>query len=102
MRLTDIDTIVNYHIEDTEGREWVLLPIKTLGDLPIVDAMPVVHASWMINEYGNTVCSACNCGLPGFHCYDEETDEEWDEEIDETPFCSNCGAKMDGGASDGI
>lgn len=69
-----------------------------LHRVAMVDAVEVVHARWMSNEYGNTVCSACACELPGFNCYDEETDEEWDEQIEETPFCPLCGAKMDGGA----
>lgn len=59
---------------------------------------PVVHARWGEDDYGNTVCTGCGKHIPSFPCCDEETDEEWDEEIDQTPFCPNCGAKMDGGA----
>lgn len=74
--------------------------------LPAVDVAPVVHARW--NEDDGT-CSAC-CHEA---CYDEWTEPKWDYDWDEnlvqtgeethiqfifSPYCPNCGARMDGDA----
>lgn len=90
-----------YECKDCGSRSPVVRPSNYDDALKAAlarESVPVVHGRWMINEYGNTTCSACGCELPGFHCYDEETDEEWDEQIDDTLYCPNCGAKMAGGA----
>lgn len=65
----------------------------------------VRHGQWVTDDFGHTHCSRCGERLPFMHCYSDEPcsdyDEEWDEEIPETRYCPNCGAKMDGGTSDG-
>ena len=50
--------------------------------VPAADVTPVVHGRW-IKGPSNPYCSEC-----------------FVECRDETPFCPNCGAKMDGGDSD--
>lgn len=50
--------------------------------IPAADVAPVVHGRW-IKGPSNPYCSEC-----------------FVECRDETPFCPNCGAKMDGGDSD--
>lgn len=74
--------------------------ISYVDDAPAVDAVPVVHARWVKDAERNTYCSRCETYIPVVHCYREYQDyeSEWDEEIEETEFCPNCGAKMDGGA----
>lgn len=68
---------------------------------PTIEAEPVRHGRWVVDDLGRTHCSMCGKRLPFFHCYSDEPcsdyDEEWDEEIPQTRFCPNCGAKMDGG-----
>lgn len=43
MRLIDSDKIVNYHVDCTNGESYVLLPVKSLSEIPTVDAVPVVR-----------------------------------------------------------
>ena len=50
--------------------------------IPAADVAPVVHGRW-IKGPSNPYCSEC-----------------FVECRDETPFCPNCGAKMDGGGGD--
>lgn len=54
-----------------------------LEDAPTIDAVSVMHARWLY-EYGDPAmlpCSAC-----GYKVY----------RYNNTPYCPNCGAKMDG------
>lgn len=92
--------------EDAEemGGEAVLLEeglsdaIDIITDIPTVqDVAPVVHGRWdAVGEYCNHAhefkCTAC--GLSIF--YDHYT------RFCEYDYCPNCGAKMDGGDSDGL
>lgn len=62
--------------------------VRLLRSIPAVDAVPVVHGSWipketMINHpfAFNRYCSVCKSDANMM-----------------TPYCPNCGAKMDGGA----
>ena len=57
--------------------------IDMIEDAPAADVAPVVHGRW-IEGPSNPYCSEC-----------------FVECRDETPFCPNCGAKMDGGADNG-
>lgn len=80
--------------------------IAEVSECPTIEAEPVRHGRWVVDDLGRTHCSGCGERLPFMHCYsddpccdyDEEWDEEWDEEIPESRYCPNCGAKMDGGA----
>lgn len=58
--------------------------IDALENIPAADAVPVVRGRW-INGPSNPYCSEC-----------------FVECRDETPFCPNCGAKMDGGDGDAV
>lgn len=69
---------------------------RKIAELPAVDAAPVVHGRWEekrwttdydwgVMNHRAIVCSAC------------------DKEIyagEKTPYCQNCGAKMDGRETD--
>ena len=61
-----------------------------INEQPTIEATPVVHGRWtelpsMAPEYQ---CSECG-----------QSYEWW--EVSEAHYCPNCGAKMDGGVSDG-
>lgn len=75
----------NCYIEDV--KEW-------LDEQPTIDAVPVVHGRWVHEQrYGDSGgwvwrCSACR--RESITCI-----------ISAMKYCHACGAKMDGGASDG-
>lgn len=54
------------------------------------DVAPVVHGEWIVNpkrEY-DYICSVCGGDAP---------EDRWRNNAIPTPYCPNCGAKMDGG-----
>lgn len=61
-------------------RETIETVKKHINAMPSADVAPVVHGKW-IKGPSNPYCSEC-----------------FVECRDETPFCPNCGTKMDGGA----
>lgn len=66
--------------------QWVL------SHTPTVDAVEVVHGEWVVcgdGEYVPFMCSACGKTTSWYHAQTAN-------------FCPNCGAKMDGGADNGI
>ena len=70
-----------------------------LGDLPAVDAVPVVHGRW-VDEEGNPVPWSNTHPLsPAYSCWCNQC-KTWLVASDEYPvyglFCPACGANMDG------
>jgi hypothetical protein len=59
--------------------------IRLLEKAPTVDAVPVVHGRWnnMDGYKTRKVCSECGWDVPEYGKF--------------YSYCSNCGAKMDGG-----
>ncbi len=78
------------HAQGIDGREVV----QILEDMPAADVVPVRHGKWKkIGEWGRSY--RCNrCG--NFLDFDGVDIGRGDAN-----FCPNCGAKMDGGESDG-
>lgn len=105
MRLIDADAMRDDWLENGEN-EYVYdtnAVLASIDEQPTIDAVPVVHAKWVKDTYnGRTHCSACKEGLPGVWYYNGEDEDENYEEIDSTPYCPNCGARMDGGADRGV
>ena len=64
---------------------------RHIDNAPTVDAVEVVHASWIEDGYyGNPfVCSHCGCE----GCY---SGDYHNKQYYYTNYCPNCGAKMDG------
>lgn len=56
--------------------------INMIEGLPAADVAPMVHGCWI-----NDDCAFMRCSLCGY-----ENDWEW-----ATPYCPQCGARMDGG-----
>lgn len=76
--------------------EAVWKSARALKKIPAADVAPVVHGRWAIDEFGH-YCTVCREYGP---------EPEGDAEIVDllkygTPYCPNCGAKMDGGADNG-
>ena len=61
-----------------EGMEAFL---SDLNHFPTADVAPVVHGEWVPDDYGYHHCTNCTW--------------EHDEREYITPYCPNCGAKMD-------
>ena len=59
---------------------------KIIAEAPAEDVVPVRHGKWTHKPdvYGVVYCSECNYEL----------------HANSTSFCSNCGARMDGGKED--
>lgn len=72
----------------TEGWNDCMMRVKSMvSKAPAADVAPVVHGRWISNCVGSPaffVCDQCNTA--------------W---YNDTKFCPNCGAKMDGGANNG-
>lgn len=67
--------------------------VTRVENFPAADVAPVRHGRWAIDEFGH-YCTVCREYGPEI---------EGDAEIVDslkygTPYCPNCGAKMDGGA----
>lgn len=88
MRPIDADYFIEYLGLDAENsREINLGEIVTLEDFdrqPTIDAEPVRHGQWIRSGVITGKCSECG-----------------KISADRGKYCSNCGAKMDGGEADG-
>ena len=58
--------------------------------MPTIEATPAVHGRWEWIEDSTNNCSACGHTTFFYPCLETVPN-----------FCPNCGAKMDGGVSDG-
>lgn len=63
------------------AQEMCVDAIQTINNLPAADVAPVRHGEWIADDYAYNRCSACGW--------------EWDDREYVTPYCPNCGAKMD-------
>ena len=98
MRLIDLNHLLQLVKKNAPFIYSILAPIAML--CPTIEAEPVRHGRWVKDSELNTYCSHCEVYIPVVHCHQSYQDDEldWDKEIEETDYCPNCGAKMDGGA----
>lgn len=84
--LNDIIDSKDTSVEFDNGWEAALrCAYDKINDIPAADVRPERHGEWVERTDGGEgfVCGRCNSGYTLY---------------DETPFCSHCGAKMDGDA----
>ena len=60
---------------------------NTLYRIPAADVVPVVRGKWQSWTQDRPPCKWYSCDYCGFHS------------LAETPYCPNCGARMDGDAN---
>ena len=60
--------------------------ILEINNMPTLDVKPVKHAHWVESEEGYFNCS---------NCHNDAMIELYENSQKLTPFCPNCGAKMD-------
>ena len=114
MRLIDADALeqellaIRKRIADKAGADptWfqtgACVGLETAGQYiskaSTTDAVPIKHGHWIEKEYkyGGLMAEKmfCICSVCG-----EEQIQKLDDKFEQfmTPYCANCGAKMDGG-----
>ena len=76
---------------------------------PAADVAEVKHGNWIENECCDISCVCSVCGAEAHYTsrFEETFDYDWEENLQSTgyeeikeyirtPYCSNCGARMDG------
>ena len=82
--------------------------MQMLDNAPIADVQEVKHGKWIEDGYENApcVCSCCGAESQYVSKFNETFDYDWEENLQptgyeeireyiKTPYCSQCGAKMD-------
>ena len=87
--------------------------LERIASAPAADVAEVRHGEWVYDEENECVCSCCGVEAQYISRFNETFDYDWEENLVSTgyeetkeyiltPYCPNCGAKMDGkGESDG-
>ena len=89
MRPIDADRI-NYDIyEDDSGTKFVVIRIDDLSQIPTIEAEPVRHGRLINTRTDELYEQWGDCSLCGERNYAD------------AKYCQWCGAKMDGGETDG-
>lgn len=109
MRLGDLDkaeavmrNIADHLKEDGRDDLWpsAYAAADVIKSQRTIDAVPVVHGRWVGLEYDGYAD-----GCPVYDVWEcsECGEEVSGEDVPEThPYCHGCGARMDGGAADGV
>lgn len=111
VKLSDVKKKLNYiyrtygvspQMKQTISNALTRIPYAIKGELEtVLEVVPVRHGEWVKSRSpGGTLL--CNCSVCGDSAISQDND--WGDVIyyHETDFCPYCGARMDGGISDGI
>ena len=80
-----------YEVDDADEKQAIITDL--VNGIPAVDAKPVVHGRWVVNKYGDIVCSKCGaCAMMVMTGCIVNRHYEYYKSV----FCHDCGAKMDG------
>ena len=86
MRLVDADRIVNFQIKCSDGNDYILLPIKSLSEIPTYEPK---HGHWMLLDE----CS--NAGVYCSVCCKKVYRTDYANQKIKSKYCPNCGSIMD-------
>lgn len=96
----------DYNLGATADNEWFCAEVKRI---PAADVVEVRHSRW-VRPLSPYAWYKCSCELCGYEAPDsgwtaEAWEMDWYEEqikkfVEAHPFCTKCGAKMDGGVDD--
>lgn len=82
-----------------------VVSVKNLKDIPAADVAPVVHGTNIGEDYDDCdqfVCSNCGIELQDWTRVERDLDDGEITHHEYTfRYCPNCGAKMDGGDTNG-
>lgn len=87
MRLIDADELRKHafwECYDNPDYDYQYVTIDQINYAPTIDAEPVKHGRWVEDEDGFLICS--ECGNTAAYLILGQI---------ETPYCSECGARMD-------
>lgn len=98
MSLIDRDALIDYIESEKSGlcsaREFQSDYIECINDMPVIDAVPVVHGHWQ-EISADDMYGSGSCETAGFICSNCGFDIE-SNEYDAFNYCPSCGAKMEG------
>ena len=69
---------------------------KEVANIQSADVRPVVRGKWIVNRYGDTVCSVCQRDPDELRV---DTAQDWGHWELYPPFCPNCGTDMRSGVA---
>lgn len=104
MRTIDVDAAVHeidehtYHYRAySDVKRGVNIALEILFNAPTIDAVPVVHGEWIIDEIMFENSNDCTGGSDKYyvHCSNCKQNTSY-YQGDAKRYCPNCGAKMDG------
>jgi hypothetical protein len=84
-----------YTVDDADEKRAIITDL--VNGIPAVETVPVKHGRWEADSDGLPVCSVCDeVAMQRLHCDSLHWAWRYDVRLVKTPYCPNCGAKMDG------
>lgn len=96
-RYIDADKLIadGWHLEKVEPTMWGrMISQRGIKSVPTADVEEVKHGEWIEDGYYDNPCVCSYCGAEAMH------NNKIPKTHIRTPYCSQCGAKMDGGKAE--